>query len=242
MSASPLPLPLVLCDKDLLWVDRCDHLGHELTTDRRLDTDCHEKRAAFIDSAVKVNEMFSFAHPMEITRAVDKYCTAFYGSNIYDFRTNLQPIVSAWKTNVKLTWNLPRGCRSYCLDFLLSPQITSLRARLMSRFHTFFISLLSSPSTEVRTLSRLAARDLRSNLGSNLRLLSEETGLDPWQAAPSLMKARLRDCNVTEPPREDLWRLDYLQKLLEARQMAFYNCDKDKENKLTGFINSLTIK
>ena len=145
--------------------------------------------------------MFSFPHLIEITRAIDKYCTAFYGTNIYDFRTNLQPIVSAWKTNVKLTWKLPRGCRSYFVDFLVAPHITSLRARLMSRFHTFFTSLLSSPSLEVRLISRLAARDLRSNLGSNLRMMSEETGLDPWQAAPSLMKVRLRESNVTRPPR-----------------------------------------
>ena len=155
--------------------------------------------------------------------------------------TNLQPIVSAWKTNVKLTWKLPRGCRSYFVDFLVAPHITSLRARLLSRFHTFFISLLSSPSLEVRIISRLAARDLRSNLGSNLRMMSEETGLDPWQAAPSLMKVRLRESNMTRPPREDLWRLEYLSKLIEARQLAYYNCDKDNESQMTELINSLTI-
>ena len=72
-SGVPVPAPLILTGKDLPWVDRCDHLGHSLTTDCKFDQDCREKRAAFIDSSVKVREMFSLAHPLEIISAVEKH-------------------------------------------------------------------------------------------------------------------------------------------------------------------------
>ena len=49
-SGTPLPLPLILSGKELPWVDKCDHLGHTLTTDGKMDQDCREKRAAFCGS------------------------------------------------------------------------------------------------------------------------------------------------------------------------------------------------
>ena len=186
--------------------------------------------------------MFSFEHPSEIIQAVDKHCTAFYGSSIWRLSSSLGTVVSAWKTGIKLAWNVNRGCRSYFLDHVLAQNVTPLRYRLLSRFHTFFISLLDSPSMEVRVISRLAARDIRSNLGSNLCLLSEESGLNPWMSAPSLMKIRLRENGKSQPPSQDSWRVDYLPKLLAARQLAYYNCDQDEEIILSNIIDSLVIK
>ena len=76
------PVPLVLCGETLPYVDRCDHLGHILTTDGSMDHDFKKRRAEFIDSTVKIREMFSFAFPGEVVAAIDKYCCSFYGSSL----------------------------------------------------------------------------------------------------------------------------------------------------------------
>ena len=68
-----LPAPFVLCGTPLPWVNRCDHLGHILISDGMMIQDCKETCAQFIDSAVKMQEMFSFAHPSEIIFAIDKH-------------------------------------------------------------------------------------------------------------------------------------------------------------------------
>ena len=62
---------------------------------------------------------------------------------------------------------------------VLAPHVVSLRANLLSREVGFFRSLLTSPSYEVTVLSLLAARDVRSNLGSNLALVKELTKRTP---------------------------------------------------------------
>ena len=68
----------------------------------------------------------------------------------------------------------------YFIDHVLSADSPPLISSLLSRFHKFFFSLLFKESFEVSVIARLAAKDIRSNLGSNLRLLKETSGCDPW--------------------------------------------------------------
>ena len=72
------PVPLILCGAKLPWVSRCSHLGSTLTTDGLMTKDCQERRAEFIAGTVKIREMFSFAHPVEVISAFEKYCCSFY--------------------------------------------------------------------------------------------------------------------------------------------------------------------
>ena len=89
-------------------------------------------------------------------------------------------MVNAWRTGHKLAWDMPRNCHTYMVQEVLAPHVVSLRANLLSREVGFFRSLLASPSNEVTVIALLAARDIRSNLGSNLALVRELTKLDPW--------------------------------------------------------------
>ena len=234
------PAPLYLCGKALPYVDRCDHLGHTLTCDGKMDKDCDEKRAKFIDSAVKVREMFHFAYPEQQAAAINKYCADFYGSPLWNINSSsANSIVSAWRTNLKLIWKLPRNTHRYFVDHCLNTDTPSIRSSLLSRFHGFFKSLLESNSPEVQVVARLAARDVRTNMGSNLRVLWEESGLDPWTSSKSLMRDRLRVSDRVEVPEADLWRIDYLRKLMDAQQEAYYDNDDDKFLQTTDLIESL---
>ena len=174
------PALLLQCGRPLPWVERADHLGHVLHQDGQIRQDCREKRAHFIDSSVNLREAFHFAHPHEQILAKEKYCTALYGSNLWDLSSpEAEMVFAAWRTGHKISWSVHQGCRTYLMQQVLAPYVTSLRVQIICKFRGFFRSLLVSPSNEVKVVARLAARDVRSSVGANLALISRETGLDP---------------------------------------------------------------
>ena len=118
------PVPLVLCGKELPWVETCEHLGSTLHVSGSMETDCKMKRAQFISDAVKVRENFHFAHPLDVIEATEKYCSSHYRSNLWFLRGEAATMLySSWKTNTKLVWDLPRKCRSFFIE-PLAPGIT----------------------------------------------------------------------------------------------------------------------
>ena len=241
-GALPRPAPLVLCGRLLPWVERADHLGHALHQDGLMRQDCREKRAKYIDTSVKIREAFYFAHPHEQILATEKYCTALYGSNLWDLSSpEAEMVFAAWRTGHKLAWGVHRGCRSYLLQQVLAPHVTSLRVQILCRFRGFFRSLLDSPSSEVAVVARLAARDVRSSVGANLALIRRETGLDPWAVGPGHLRAALLEADRVEVPPGEEWRIPYLWRLLSERLQAHYSADTETEKRLQELINSLVI-
>ena len=207
------PLPLKLYGVELPWVSTATHLGNELCEDGSMDTDTRQKRAAFIDRSLLVREEFSFAHPIEVLRAVNIYCCDHYGGMLWDLQGDMaSQYFSSWKTCVKLAWGVPRGTHSYFLDYL-SGGLISAKRDILGRYVGFYQSLLSSPSREVNILARIVARDIRTNTARNLRLVEEETGGLTW----SITSRR-----KPVVPMEDQWRLQYLGKLLERRDSMLY--------------------
>ena len=202
--------------------------------------DCREKRAQFIDTSSRIREAFGFAHPCEQILAVEKYCTAVYGSNLWDLGgTEAGMMVSAWRTGHKLAWDVPRNCHTYLVEEVLAAGIASLEASLLMRFHGFFRGLIASPSHEVVVVALMAARDRRSTLGSNLTHLRDLTGLNPWATGRSQLKAALELSTRKEVPEQDHWRPQLLQKLLAARLEAHYLADLVEEERIATLINSL---
>ena len=167
-------------------------LGHALHQDGTRRQNCREKRAQLKDTSVKLRETFGFMHPAEIITATAKYCTAAYGSNHWDYSTQeFKMMCNAWTTGHKLACNVPRACRTYLVQNVLAPHVSSLRAGLLHRGLFFFRSLLKSPSNEARLVALLAARDPRRSLGSILELVRNETGLDPFPVGQAELRAEL---------------------------------------------------
>ena len=52
-------------------------------------------------------------------------------------------------------------------------------------------TVLTPPSPEVQVAALLAARDMRSSVGSNLAVLSEETGLNAWTCSAGQLRTAL---------------------------------------------------
>lgn len=232
------PAPLHLYGRDLPFVSHANHLGNEISEDGTMDLDIKEKTAAFITRSLGVREQFSFAHPMEILRAVRVYCCDHYGTVLWDLRGDLAAkYTNSWKTCIKLAWKVPRATHSYFLRYL-SGGLVMARSDIIARYSNFFKSLLSSPSKEVSILARVVARDIRTTTAKNLRLIEVESGGLTWEV-PSW---RIREgCISKEPevPEADSWRVPYLGKLLEERDKKVYQGDTaDTEQ---GLIDSLCI-
>ena len=87
----------------------------------------------------------------------------------------------------------------------------------------------------------LAARDVRSNLGRNLSLVRETTGLDLWVARPGQLRAALNLSGRREVPEMELYRVPLLQKLLGQRLQAHNMTNVEEEERLTALINSLVV-
>ena len=87
-------------------------------------------------------------------------------------------------------------------------------------------------------LSRLSARDVRSNLGSNLSHIKRESQLDPWLFGGQRLKDELCVFHHVPVPETDTWRIGYMAKLQCERLLNHFNgCDKDDH--LDALIHSL---
>jgi hypothetical protein len=188
------PAQLYLSGMVLPWVPSATHLGNELHESGTMDLDTRIKRAKFIFKSLEIREMFNFAIPIEILKAMEVYTGSFYGSNLWELGGQMAgQKYSVWGTAVRLAWSVPRATRVYLAKHALSPDITSARVDILAKFIGFFRALRNSPSTKVSFIANLMGRDLRSVTGRNLRLLKDETGLDPWTSSPAMVKKELAE-------------------------------------------------
>ena len=234
------PAPLSLYGRDLPFVSTASHLGNVLCQDGSMEMDVREKTAGFITRSLLVREQFSFAHPMEVLRAVRVYCCDHYGSMLWDMQgDSAKKYFNSWKTCIKLAWGVPRATHSYFLDYL-SGGLVTVRRDILTRYVNFYRSLLSSPCREVNILSRVVAKDIRSTTARNLQLLEIETAGLTWAAPPNKVREALA---IREPvvPEVDAWRIKYLGSLLEQRDRLVYQGEEESEDvgRIQELINSL---
>ena len=103
-----------------------------------------------------------------------------------------QPSFNTWATNVKLTWDVPRGTRTYLLQQVLAPGLTLAKTEVLARFVSLFWALRFAPSHEIRTITFLVSRNLRTVIGQNLALVGELSGEDPWSVSTHLVRESLK--------------------------------------------------
>ena len=115
------------------------------------------------------------------------------------------------------------------------------RVDISARYAKFFQDLRRSPCHEVAVLASIVGRDLRSTTGSNLRLVEESSGLNPWEYSSARVKKELIERGTVEVPVQEHWRVSYLAKLLERRQVADYSGLEEEVEHLTELIESLCV-
>ena len=207
-----------------------------------MEHDATIARARFIDQNVEVRQSFSFASPVKVVRALQVYCTSYYGSMLWDLQSEAaKKFCNAWTTGIKLAWDCPRAARTYLVQQVLACGSTSARTDIMSRYCRFFRGLQGSPSMEVSSLAYLLARDVRSTTGRNLRHIRDRSGKDPWVDSPESIRTALQEAETVDIPAIDRWRVDYLGVLLEQRMEWHYMGMKEEQERVQGLIDSLCI-
>ena len=202
-----------------------------------MDKDIRGKKANFIDESTEIRETFSFAGPMEILGAVKLYVGSHYGSMLWDLGGSLvNQYFNAWYVCVKLALQVPRAAHTYFVDHLLSCGHNSVREDLLARYTKFVRSLRSSPSAEVSVMLGVVSKDVRTNTGSNLTLLKQETGCIELSSKKVKEVMFERRASV---PEADRWRLVYLARLLEKRGEQHYQGADTGD--LTNLIESLCV-
>ena len=221
------PAPLKLCGRDLPWVVHATHLGHELHQLCTMEFDANMKRGQFIDNSVKIQETFSFANPPELLQAVQTYAGHWYGAMLWDlYGVKAGQLYRSWNTSVKVAWDVPRATHTYLVDNLLSCGLLNVKQQLVSRFVNFFRSLLKSQSKEVKVVASIVARCARSTTGRNLMNIQVETNMDPWREEAWKIRQAVK---FEEVPDREGWRVQYLAKLIRAKQEMETRCEPVEE-------------
>ena len=90
-------------------------------------------------------------------------------------------------------------------------------------------------------MANLTGRDVRTTTGSNLKLLEELTGLNPWIYGSARIKDELIKEETSEIPVQDEWRVCYLASLLQKKQHHYYMGEEEATKELTALIDSLCV-
>ena len=115
------PVPLVLDGRELPYADSLIHLRHTLAKDGRMNKDIQIKRMTYISKCNEVKETYNLLHPKEMQKIILTFCSAFYGSNLWDFKfVGAKKIYNLWNTMVRDVYDLPRMTMSYIVEQLLS--------------------------------------------------------------------------------------------------------------------------
>ena len=189
--------------------------------------------ASYIDDSVHVREAFEFASPVEVLQAVKVYVGSHYGSMLWELGSSVaSQYFHAWNSCVKLTWQVPRASHTYLVEHLLACGMSSVRTDILARYTRFVTALKASPCMEVAVMLGITRGDMRTVTGRNIALIRMETGQDPMSASPRKVKCILMESTVPVPE-ADVWRVDYLAKLLRVEESAVL--------RLTALIDSLCI-
>ena len=230
------PVPLQLCGQDLPWVASATHLGHELHQDASMDYDCRVKKAKFIDISTDIRETFKFAEKEQVLKAVQTYCSDFYGSMLWDlYGEQAAQYYRCWNTCVKMCWDLPRETHVYFVDNLLSCGFSTIRHQFLSWYVKFFRTLMKSPCKEVAVISKIVGRDASTTTGRNILNLFLETRLCPRTSPLSQFHDVLS--SSTPVPTGCNWTIDLLKKYLLIRRNQLTACEDTSY--IDGLIDSL---
>ena len=88
-------------------------------------------------------------------------------------------------------------------------------------------------------MANLAARDIQTTTGRNLRLVERASGLSAWEASGDSLKDAIKTLETVKVELVNKWRIPLLDKLLSQRQELVY-CGEDTEV-ISDQINSLCI-
>lgn len=231
--------PVILDGKPLPWVDRVEHLGHIFQSNGSMEADACRARASFMSRADDIRDNLFFAHPMQIVKAIELYCCDGYGAMLWDLRSSFsEKYFKGWNVQIRNAWQVSEQTHTYLVENYFAIGHSSLRSKTYSKYSKFVQKLLSSPSKEIRFLSKILLNDPRSTLCKNVWFLNDLTNVDIVKASKLQMKCSIP---VNHIPVSDQWRVGMLNVLIEARMTKNYEQLKTNKEQLNALLESLCI-
>ena len=100
-----------------------------------MDLDCKIRRAKFINRTVEIREQLSFAHPSQVLKAIQVYCSDAYGSMLGQLNSEpSEKFFRSWNTCVKLVHDIPRDTFTYLVEDYFDKGFPSLRNQVLYQY------------------------------------------------------------------------------------------------------------
>jgi hypothetical protein len=168
-------VPVLLNGQIIDIVEKTSHLGNTLGT----STASSVTKEAIGDMNRRLNVALSLFGKVDCSimyTLFKSFCTAFYGSQLWDYSLNVtQSVWTAWRKAVRRIFRLNPRTHCYILPFLCGD--ARLEQQLHARFIKFFHGAFNSQNICVNTCARLCVDGSRSPACNTLNVMSHKYGI-----------------------------------------------------------------
>ena len=220
---------------NLPWVKKAKHIGNFLQEDGTTGLDLRVKKGIFIQNAMELSQEFFCLPAASRLRLNQLYNCHFSGNGIWRLESEeASHLYSSWNKNVKLIFDLPWATHRWVLEELSG---SNLKIMLFARFVKFVNSIIKSTKPALKFLLSVAASDVRSQTGSNLRSIHLQTGV---QVLPGLTQAaQVKKHRMFPVPVDQLWKVPLLHSIVAIRAEEFKIQFDDDDDDVDDIVNTI---
>ena len=180
--------------------------------------DIAKKRGSFIGKINALLQEFGNVPPSLFLKLVYTYTTSIYGSNLWDiFSSDCERLYTSFSVTIRNALKLDRCTHRYLLEPL--SESLHIKTLIISRYVSFYRSLIDSKKFPVRFLARISQHDQRTVLGRVLSTISYLCNCDIESLSPKLVKEKVTFRVV---PESEKWRLSLSKELYKIRDEKNY--------------------
>ena len=220
----------------LPWVRDVKHLGHVLQSDNSMRLDIALKRGSYIGKVNSLLQEFGNVPPQVLMKLINSFAASIYGSNLWDiFSKDSERLYTSYNVTIRNALNLDKRTHRYLLEPLA--ETVHLKTMILSRYVSFFKSLIKCRKFPVRFLARVQQFDMRTVLGKTLRKLTELCDVAVCDLNTSIVKKKIKYKSI---PDEEKWRIWMAKELMDVRtqDQVVDGFSVDETNEILAYICS----
>ena len=204
--------------KLLPWVNSVKHLGNILQSDNSMKLDISLKKGQMIGKINSLLQEFHFLDPKTLLNLIKIYATSLPGSCLWNLlSTDSERVYTSWNVTIRNIFKLDRRTHRVLIEPLSDE--THLKTALMSRFLTFYKSLMSCQKPSIRYLCHVVSRDCHSQMGKILLYLCKSCKLER-NDIQSLSQIDIKRKHNYSKDEGENWRIFIARELLHAKKQT----------------------
>ena len=160
----------------LPWKRTVNHVGTKLHCDGTMEQDAKEKRAAYIQCCMNLNQEFECLPSQSKLKLSRIYNSHYSGSHCWNYSgVMFQQLVNSYNVNLRVMFELPDSTHCWLIEALSGYK--HARQQIYSRFVKFVNSLYNNRRINVKSLFDSVSHDARSQVGANMKKVLIDTGI-----------------------------------------------------------------